>query len=248
MPVNQIRKSPSRRLRVPSTSFAARSKTTADRIYGELRKDIVLLKLAPEQPINEKEVALRYGVSRTPVREALLRLAVEGLVFIFPQSGTFVGRIPIDGLPEAILIRKALEDLTVRQAAKNAEDEMIEKLREIIDRQQVLEHRAQYDQFLAADEKFHAAIAEAAGFPGVWRLVEQIKVQIDRYRRLTLPVPGRMGRVVQEHSAVVEGIARRDPERAAAAMSLHLDGLSASLTDMRNRNPEFFAVTSRNQR
>lgn len=232
-----------RRLRSVSASFATRDKTTSERIYRELRNEIVLLKRPPEQPINEKEVALNYGVSRTPVREALLRLAAEGLVFIIPQSGTFVGRIPINALPEAIMIRKALEDLTVRHAADKADFRIIVRLRGMIDRQHALVRRAQYDRFLAADEEFHAAIAEAAGFPGVWRLVEHVKVQIDRYRRLTLPVPGRMERVVKEHNAVVEAIDRRDPALAAIAMSVHLDGLSASLADMRNRNPAFFDVT-----
>jgi GntR family transcriptional regulator, rspAB operon transcriptional repressor len=220
----------------------ARGETTADRIYRALRSEIVALQRAPGQPISEKEVALLSGVSRTPVREALLRLSGEGLVTIFPQSGTFIGRIPLAALPEAILVRKALEDLTVRRAAQNAEAGKIAALNALIERQQTSERRPDHDAFHAADESFHAAIAEIGGHPGIWRLIEQIKVQVDRYRRLTLPVPGRMGRVVAEHRAIVDAIAARDPERAAAAMAAHLDGLSASITDVRDLNPEYFDI------
>jgi len=228
--------------RLRAAPALARGETTADRIYRVLRAEIVALQRAPAQPISEKEVALMSGVSRTPVREALLRLASEGLVVIFPQSGTFISRIPIAALPEAILVRKALEDITVRHAAQNADADRIAPLNALIDRQQKTERRADHDAFHAADESFHAVIADIAGHPGVWRLVEQVKVQVDRYRRLTLPVSGRMGRVVAEHSAIVAAIAARDPERAAAAMAAHLDGLSASISDVRDLNPDFFDV------
>jgi DNA-binding GntR family transcriptional regulator len=226
----------------------ARGATAADRIYSALRVEIVALRRAPGQPISEKELALNYGVSRTPVREALLRLSGEGLVVIFPQSGTFVGRIPVAALPEAIMVRKALEDLTVRHAAQNARVENIAPLNALIERQQKTERRRDHNAFHAADEKFHSLIADIAGHPGVWRLVEQVKVQVDRYRRLTLPVPGRMGRVVAEHGAIVTAIAARDPERAAAAMATHLDGLSSSIGDVRELNPEFFDVGTFNRK
>ena len=71
-------------------------------------------------------------------------------------------------------------------------------------------------------------------------LIQQVKIQVDRYRRLTLPVPGRMARVLQEHTAIVKAIEARDPARAAAAMAAHLDGLSASIADVRDLNPEYF--------
>jgi DNA-binding GntR family transcriptional regulator len=220
----------------------ARSHTAAKLIYQELRDDIIAMRIAPGQPINEKSVALAHGVSRTPVREALLQLAGEHLVEIFPQSGTFATRIPIGALPEAILVRKALEDLTVRRAAQNADATQVEALQQLVDRQQKLERRGDRDGFHAADDAFHAAIAEAGGHSGVWQLIEKVKIQVDRYRRLTLPMPGRMGRVVDEHAAVVAAIAAGNADQAGAAMAVHLDGLSASIGDIRDLNPEFFDI------
>jgi DNA-binding GntR family transcriptional regulator len=229
-----------RQAAVPRATPGSRNASAADRIYRALRNDIVAMRRAPGQPLSEKELALKYGVSRTPVREALLRLEGEHLVVIFPQSGTFVGRIPIGDLPEAILVRKALEELTARHAAQMANAQQIATLHASIERQRKMEAISDFDRFHAADEVFHAAIAAAARFPGVWQLVEQVKVQVDRYRRLTLPVPGRMGRVVAEHGAIVAAIEAHDPERAAAAMTKHLDGLSTSIRDVRDLNPDFF--------
>ena len=87
-------------------------------IYAELRAEFVSLQRRPGEPISESELARSYGFSRTPVREAVLKLADEGLIEIFPQSGTFTARIPLAALPEAIVIRKALEETSAQFAAR----------------------------------------------------------------------------------------------------------------------------------
>jgi DNA-binding GntR family transcriptional regulator len=209
-------------------------------IYREVRDDIVSMRRKPGEPIVERQIALARGVSRTPVREALLRLADEDLVEIFPQSGTFVARIPMGALPEAILMRTALEQTTARLAAERADPGHVARLRELLARQRRVEARGDRDRFHAADEAFHAAIAQAAGHPGIWRFIEQVKIQVDRYRRLTLPVPGRMRRVLAEHAAIVEAIEKHDGPGAAAAMAAHLERLRASIGDVRDLNPDYF--------
>ena len=225
-------------------SAQARRGTAATAIYRALRTDIIAMRVPPGQAINEKSLAEAHGVSRTPVREALLKLAGERLVAIFPQSGTFVTRIPIAALPEAIMVRKALEDITVRRATERISADQLENLHDKVRQQQDLERNRDHDAFHAADEAFHATIADIAGHPGIWQLVEQVKVQVDRYRRLTLPVPGRMGRVVAEHRLLVEAVATREPDKAAAAMATHLDGLSASIRDVRDLNPDYFELAA----
>ena len=188
----------------------ARRITAAARIHAALWDEIASLKRRPGEPISEKEVSLAHGVSRTPVREAILRLADEGLVEIFPQSGTFVARIPL----------AALKDLVERQRALSAGSDR--------------------EAFHAADEAFHAALADAAGYPGIWTLVQQVKVQVDRYRRLTLPQPGRMALVTNEHAAVLAAIRRRDGATAAARMGAHIERLLADLAGIRDLNPDHF--------
>src|SRR6201999_4126704 len=95
-----------------------RTATAASRIYGDLRAEVVSLARRPGEALSEAEIALSYGVSRTPVREAILKLSDEGLVEIFPQSGIIVSRIRIVALPEAIVARRALEETTARIAAE----------------------------------------------------------------------------------------------------------------------------------
>lgn len=209
-------------------------------IYQTLRRDIVALHRKPGDPIVEKDLAAAFGVSRTPIREALLRLAAEHLVEIAPQSGTFVARIPLDGLPEAIVIRRALEELAVRAAASNATRSQIALLEANLERQREAVAGDNRDAFHDADEDFHATIAEAAGYPGIWPLVQQVKLQVDRYRHLTLPQPGRMARLVKEHAAIVQAIRDRDADRAVAKLDIHLDGLVDGLDEFPGLNPSYF--------
>ena len=218
----------------------ARASNAAHLIYRELREDIVSMRRQPGAPIIEREIALARGVSRTPVREALLRLADEDLVEIFPQSGTFVARIPLSALPEAILMRTALEQTTARLAAERADEGHVARLRELMARQRRVAARRDRNGFHEADEAFHAAIAEAADHPGIWRFIEQVKIQVDRYRRLTLPVPGRMRRVLDEHATIVAAIEAHDGPAAATAMAAHLERLRASIGDVRELNPDYF--------
>src|SRR6195256_6670548 len=111
-----------------------RAATAAARIYSDLRAEMVSLRRRPGEAISEAEIALSYGVSRTPVREAILKLSDEGLLEIFPQSGSFVSRIPVGALPEAIIIRKALEATTAQMAAARASASQLLDLHSILER------------------------------------------------------------------------------------------------------------------
>mgnify|MGYP001050394624 CR=1 FL=1 len=183
------------------------------------------LRLKPGDPISEKEVAARYGVSRTPGREAIQRLADERPVEIYPQSGTFVARIPYDDLPEAMIIRKALETASVRLAAEKATRSQLLALATIVEQQREAAEANDRGAFHRADEAFHAKIAEVSGFPGIWRQVLQVKVQVDRYRRLTLSQQGRMAQVIADHERILAGIAAGNADDAERGMAHHLDAV-----------------------
>jgi GntR family transcriptional regulator, rspAB operon transcriptional repressor len=217
-----------------------RAETASAMVYRELRREILWLERKPGEPIIEKDIALAQSVSRTPVREALLRLTAEGLVDTISKSGTFVARIPLRALPEAMVVRKALEQVTARSAAIHARRSEVTGLRAILERQREADAGGDRSAFHSADEAFHAAVATVGRYPGIWSLVQGVKTQIDRYRLLTLPQPGRMARVIKEHAAVVAAIEDHDPDRAAAAMEVHLDRLQISMEDIRRMNPDFF--------
>lgn len=214
--------------------------TSAGLVYEHLRAQILSLAIPPGAALSENDLAKTFGVSRTPVREALLRLADELLVEIVPKSGTTVSRIPYFQLTEAIIIRKALEEVAVRTACERASKSQLTTIWAFVERQREADRAGDRDAFHDADEGFHAAISDAAGYPGIWLLVKQVKVQVDRYRRLTLPQSGRMSNVIKEHAAVAAALEKGDADRAVAAMRGHLEGLEHSLPNIRDLNPEFF--------
>lgn len=218
----------------------SRAPGSAERVYGDLKARILRLDLAPGAPLSETEMSLEYGVSRTPIREALIRLGDEGLVDVQPKSGTNVSRIPLQLLPEAIVVRRALEEVTARHAAQNATGSWVLTLQSRLARQRELAETDDREAFFLADEAFHAAIAEMAGFPGIWTLVERAKMHVDRFRWLTLPQQGRMQMAIDEHAAVLKAIADRDPDAAAAAMVKHIEGLSIGIARITSMNPDYF--------
>ena len=207
----------------------ARGATASTRIYLELRAELLALERRPGDAISEAEIASAHGVSRTPVREAILKLADEGLIEIFPQSGIFVSRIPLAALAEAIIIRKALEETTAGMAATSAAPSQLLSLRAIIERQREAAKARDHKAFNMADEAFHAAIADVAGYPGIWRMIQQVKIHVDRYRLLVLPQLSRLTEVITEHERLFAAIEAGDPERAKAAMAAHLERLRGDI-------------------
>lgn len=181
--------------------------------------------IQPGDKISENDLARRFGVSRTPAREAMQRLADEGLLEIFPQSGTFVARIPYEELPEAMVIRKSLERTTASMAATLATRSQVLTLASIVEQQREAANAEDASGFHRADELFHAKLAEIAGYPGIWKLVLQVKTQVDRFRRLTLVMPHRMFKVIEQHEQILEAVQRADAEAAGQAMVAHLDSV-----------------------
>jgi GntR family transcriptional regulator, rspAB operon transcriptional repressor len=210
------------------------------KVYLCLRQRIVEMSMLPGERIVERDIAEEWGISRTPVHEAVQRLADEGLVEVLPRSGTFVSRIPLDALEEAMLVRNALETAIIQKAAERATQEGVARLRAILAEEEAAIASDDLRAFHRSDEQFHAALAELSGYPGVWPIILQAKTQMDRYRQLTLPLEGRMSGVLAEHRAVVDAVASGDPAQAAEAMREHLDHVLPVLEMTRKLRPEFF--------
>lgn len=223
----------------PSRPSPTRRITSATQVFEALRTEILALRLPPGTPLQDKALIERFRVSRTPVREALIRLAELGLVDIFPQSGTFVSRVPVNAIPEAVLIREALEGITVGNAAR-ATPRRMAGIDLAIGRQKAAALVNDVDAFHESDEAFHAAIADLAGHPGIWTLLSQVKVQMDRARRLTLPALGRMEQVLAEHAAIRDFIANGDAEAARAAMTAHVNAVIPDVDELKGRFPHYF--------
>ena len=211
-------------------------------VYADLKRAIITMEMTPGTPIIERDLTERYGISRTPLREAVLRLTEDRLVDVVPKSGTFVARIPLSYLREGIVARRALEEVTVRAATRRASQSQIMGLRAIIQHQKEVAEAGDEEAFHRADEDFHAGICAAGGFPGIWDMILQMRVHIERYRRLTLPQAGRMLNVVGEHSDVLDAIAAGKADEAVEHMQNHLDKLTLDIAVFRDLWPDYFIV------
>jgi DNA-binding GntR family transcriptional regulator len=204
----------------------------SEQIYESLRRAIVRLEIEPGSAIQEKDFCASFDVSRTPVREALQRLAEEDLVNIYPQSGTFVSRISFKVAEEGFVIRRALEVESIRKACETATDEGIASLDGIIARMRIILSENRLEDYLDVDDSFHAAIARMSGYPRIWKFIALAKVHLDRMRQLSAPVPGHLAEVTEQHAAIAHALQRRNAMQAELAMRIHLDSSFAVMVGM----------------
>ena len=192
-------------------------------VYSIIRRAIVSLVLRPGSIVNERQICEQLGISRTPLREAILQLNAENLVTVVPNSGTYVSKIDLQSVFDGQLIRDALEMKVVRLAAARMTPQFERQLDFNIHQQIRMAADQDFDAFYELDEAFHAMIAEFGASAYVWRIVNGAKAQLDRVRRLSFPQPGHLDVVLAEHTAIVDGLKLRDPDAAGAAMKQHLD-------------------------
>jgi DNA-binding GntR family transcriptional regulator len=157
--------------------------------YRALRDAIIATELEPGQRFSENELAERLAVSRTPIREALIRLRDDRFVQIVPQLGTFVTRISTSAVEDAQFIRESLECAAVRLAATRAQDAELADLAGLVRRQAEVVAHGDYERFAVLDDEFHAALCELAGRPVAWEVAQRVKGHLNRVRRLSLPQP-----------------------------------------------------------
>src|SRR5215218_5031680 len=173
-----------------------RSGSTARvRVYANLRDAIVRADLAPGRQLSENELAASLGVSRTPVREALVRLRDDRLVEIVPQLGTFVTPISTRAVADAQFIREALECAAIRAAAPRVTHVDIAALERTLAAQERARDVEDFDAFYVLDDEFHQAICDLSG-RSVWLITQRAKGHLNRIRRLSLPMPSYLSEMI----------------------------------------------------
>ncbi len=196
--------------------------------------------MKPGEPINEKAIAQQLAISRTPVREALLRLADEGLVDIRSHSGTFVSPIRLDAVFEGQMVREALELAVVRRAVERYKGEYPARFEDLLARQQACVDWRDHRGFHILDEEFHRLIADCAGTPRVWTLITGAKLQLDRVRLLADAIPGHLNQLLNEHRAIIGALAGGDTEEVVAKLKIHLDSVFSTAKIVFAEHPEYF--------
>ena len=214
--------------------------TIGTRVFDTLRQRIVNLQLRPGNLLSEAEVARQLGVSRQPVREAFIKLAEVGLVDVRPQRGTFVNLISIREVQNARFIREAIEVAIVRKAALEASGRRLLELNRILSEQRAADADGDHVQFLRLDEAFHQALAHAVDCDYAWRVLENLKAQMDRVRYLSMPDATPIETLIGQHAAILDAVTRHAPDDAEAAMRAHLSEILTSLPRIAQAHPELF--------
>jgi len=216
-----------------------RSRHAAPQVFDRLRDMIIEMTLTPGTVLSRAELAARFGLSQTPIRDALQRLGEEGLVDIFPQHATVVRPIEVALAREAHFLRCAIELEVVRTLAARPDPALCARLKSNLARQRLLAEEEDVHEFSLADQAFHQMMYVAAGVPNLWQMVRSQSGHIDRLRRLDLPSPGKRPRVLRDHAALLEAIERGDGVAAQAVLRDHLSGTLSNIDDIRKRHPSY---------
>lgn len=214
----------------------------AEQVYELLRRSIIMLEIQPGAPIVEKDLCAELSMSRTPVREAVLRLAEEGLVNVLPHSGTYVSGISFQVAEEGFVIRRALEIESIRRAATRYDDAAGAELDQILTRMHTLIETGQLERYLDEDDILHSTIARMSGMPRIWKFITMAKVHLDRMRQLSAPVPGHLAMVTEQHAAIVAAIRAGKPDQAELAMRIHLETSFEVMTRLYQERTSMFST------
>ena len=222
-----------------------RTRQSAPQVFEVLRELIVSVQLEPGTVLQRAELADHFGISQTPIRDALLRLGEEQLVDIFPQHATVVSRIDLTAALQAHFMRLAieLEILTALCVLPEAEHgALMRRLNAGMAEQEAALNPLDIAKLALADQAFHGALYAAANVGPLWALVRKQSGHVDRLRRLNLPVEGKPQAIVRDHRAIVEAIARKDAQAAKNALRQHLAGTLSFVDDIRQRFPDWIVA------
>lgn len=217
------------------------SGSLAQKTYRSLREAIIGLAYRPGEALRKPEICERLGVSRSPVSEAIARLAGEGLVDVVPQAGTFVARFSMEEIREGAFLREAIELAAVEDLAPRITEEQLVQLRRNLRVQEVLVQDGDFAGFYKMDGEMHGLILSFTGHRKLGQVADTAWLHVNRARQLILPMPGRVAETLAEHRAVVEALEARDAGAARLAMRRHLRQLLAHLEPLERERPELFS-------
>jgi DNA-binding GntR family transcriptional regulator len=200
--------------------------TLRDQIYDILKKSIILRELKPGEKINEEELAKTLRVSRTPVRESLLRLEHEGIVRIIPRRGAFVVSLSKAKTIEVLQVREVLEGLVARLATNNMNDETLNRLRQCLENvASIQDNEDKLLKYTPADIEFHSLLLEACNNDLLKNLMKIVNAHLQMVRLRTVVLPGRPEQTVTEHFRILDAMERGDARSAEKQMRKHVESV-----------------------
>ena len=204
-------------------------------VYQVLREGIVERTIAPGQHLAEQQLAQELGVSRTPVREALRRLALEGFVVMVPRRGAYVAGMSLKDMNDVFELRMALEGLAAYLAAQRITPQEQTVLKETLVQLETATAADDKDQVISTDTRFHALIYTASRNRRLIQIVGNLSDQIQSFRLQSLFAPGRLKDTMREHKRLLTAIERRDSQSARKLAEEHIQQAEVSLLKSREK-------------
>jgi DNA-binding GntR family transcriptional regulator len=212
----------------------------ANRVYLSLKDAIMTLAIGPGEILRKRDICVDLGVSRSPVSEAIARLATESLVNVVPQAGTYVARFSMAEIREGAFLREALELAAIEELASQITDEQLTLLKRNLRVQQALVDDQDFAGFYQLDAEMHDLLLGFTGHRRLANLAQTAWVQVNRARQLILPEPGRVEATIEEHQRILDALEARDPLAARDATRAHLRQLITFLEPLERERPELF--------
>lgn len=192
------------------------------RVFNKIREDILSGKYSQKEELKENTIGLELGVSRTPVREALRQLELEGLVNIIPNKGAYVNNISEKDMHDIYIIRSYLEGLCAKWACEHITQEQIDELEEVVYLSEFHAKKEHHEQIVELDNKFHQLIYEASNSKILDHVLSDFHHYVQRIRKITLASENRVTNSNKEHTSILEAIKQRDGEKAERLAHEHI--------------------------
>lgn len=192
------------------------------RVYGRIREDILSGRYQQNTELKETAIGAELGVSRTPVREALRQLELEGLVNIIPNRGAYVNMITAKDVRDIYVIRSMLEGLCARWATEHITEEQLEDLEETLCFSEYHTKKGNYEKLYELDSQFHEQLYDASNSRILNHVLSDFHDYVKRVRKATLASQGRSVKSTEEHRAIFEAVRSRDADQAEELAKLHV--------------------------
>jgi GntR family transcriptional regulator, rspAB operon transcriptional repressor len=211
------------------------------RVYHSLKHAILTLAYRPGDIIRKPEICDRLRVSRSPVADAVAKLAADGLVDVVPQAGTFVTRLSMTDIREGAFIREAIEVAAAELVARQITEDQLRDLRRNLKLQEALVADGDQQGFMTLDGQMHEMMLSSTGFPRLPQVSQTAWLSVHRARQLILPVEGRLKATLHEHRTILATFEAHDPHAARLAVQHHLRQLLTYLAPLERDHPELFS-------
>ena len=204
-----------------------------------LKENIISLELKPGSSISENELARELGISRTPVREAIIDLNKALIVEIYPQRGSYIALIDGDLVEESRFMRKVLDTAVIELACAMATEEDISLLEDNVKLQEYYLQNVAADKILELDNEFHKMIFSITKKERIYAMKSTLMIHYDRVRTLSMVAVKDM-KIVNDHRMMLEAIRNNDPVQASQLVEKHLNRYQIDETEIRKKYPEYF--------